>query len=283
MKRKITALLIFILIALLLLSSCSSSSPYEELNHTSDLILYTPLSESIYGPIVKEYQERNDIWIEVHEESEGEIIRLLSKDTKNFSCDVIFGITQDSIDTNATFLDASSVFITSPLVIIYNTNVVTYRELPVGFHSLTEPQWKNKIGFVNPELSEIYKIALAFAANTSSNAKEYQKDLLENINENYASSMDQINSGVAKGDYSIGVTYKHCAESLLATGAEVTYIYPSEGDCVITTGSASLKNSSHSETAKDFLTFTTSKDVEYILREYMNCNPVEIPAVGGID
>lgn len=283
MKRKIAVLLVFILIELLLLSSCRSSPPYEELNHTSDLILYTPLSKSIYRPIIKEYQDRNDIWIEVHEESEGEILRLLQNDTANFSCDIILGITQDALDANAELLDSYSAFITSTLVIIYNTNVVTYRELPVGFHSLTEPHWKNQIGFVNPDLSAVYEIALTFAADNSANSMEYQQHFIENINENYAASMDQINSGVMNGHYSVGVTYEYCARSLLASGAEVSYIYPSEGDCIITTGTASLKSSSHLDAARDFLSFTTSNDVKYILTEYMYCNPAEISAAGGDD
>ena len=43
-----------------------------------------------------------------------------------------------------------------PLVIMYNTNVVTYRELPVGWNSLLEPRWKGRIAFVDPRRSDVF-------------------------------------------------------------------------------------------------------------------------------
>ena len=53
-----------------------------------------------------------------------------------------------------------------PLVIMYNTNVVTYRELPVGWNSLLEPRWKGRIAFVDPRRSDVYSAALVTAVHT---------------------------------------------------------------------------------------------------------------------
>lgn len=47
-----------------------------------------------------------------------------------------------------------------PLVIMYNTNVVTYRELPMGWESLLEPRWQGRVAFADPEQSDVSALHL---------------------------------------------------------------------------------------------------------------------------
>ena len=67
-----------------------------------------------------------------------------------------------------------------PLVIMYNTNVVTYRELPVGWESLLEPRWKGRVALVDPKVSGIGGFALAAAHITGPDQEDYVKKLAEN-------------------------------------------------------------------------------------------------------
>lgn len=283
MKGKIVVLLVPLLISIILLTSCSSSSPFEEWNHTYHLDLYTPLSKSIYSPIVKEFEERYDIGVEIHEESEDNIIELLQGDGSDFSCDIIFGMTLNALEENSDLFESYSAFVSSQLVIIYNTNVVRSRDAPVSFHSLRDPLWKDQIGYVDPSSSVVYEKALIFGAGDSEDIVQYQQQFLNNIDENYASSIDEVNIGVAKGDYSIGVTSEECAKSLLADGAAIAYLYPEEGNCIITNGTAVLKGSVNTGNAMEFLSFTTSNDVKQLLINYLNCSPAKVSAIGGSD
>lgn len=283
MKRIGVVLLVSILIASILLTSCTSSSSFKEEVLPYDLVLYTPLSKSIYGPIIKEFQERYNLEIEIHEESEDNLLELLRGEETDFACDIIFGMTINALEEYSNLFDAYSPFVSSPLVIIYNTNVVTYREVPVGFLSLTDPLWKGRIGYVKPSSSVVYEKALTFGANGSENNAKYRQQFLANIDGKYAASMDEVNMGIAKGDYSVGVTSEESAKSLLANGAEIAYIYPKEGTCIITNGTAVLKGSTKIDASMEFLSFTTSNDVKQLLVKYLNCNPARKSLMGGND
>ena len=71
MKR----LLCLALMALLLLSGCaqgtdvSAFAPGEE----ERLVIYTSHKEEVYGPIIKEFQQRTGIWVEVVTGGSGEL------------------------------------------------------------------------------------------------------------------------------------------------------------------------------------------------------------------
>ncbi|NLK28184.1 MAG: extracellular solute-binding protein [Clostridiales bacterium] len=281
MKKMESRWIVLVLFMTIFLSACSNSSTFNEFSHTPDLVLYTTLSESIYRPIIKEFQERNQLWIEVKEGSEEAFLAEQKQASSETSCDLIFGISQDSLETNANLFSFHAPFISSPLVIIYNTNVVTYREEPVGFTSLIEEHWKDRIGFVDPDLSIIYQKAFNFAANRSKNPDTFKKQLLDNIGGDYAASMEDIMEGVAKGYYSVGVTSEEAAKFLMEDGAEITYLHPAEGDCIILQKTAILKNCANLNAAQKFLDFTTSDDVKQLLENYLNCLPAKTFLKGG--
>ena len=49
---------------------------------------------------------------------------------------------------------------------LYNTNVVTYRELPTGWDSLLEPRWKGRVAVPDPLKSDMAASVLTEAAKT---------------------------------------------------------------------------------------------------------------------
>lgn len=274
MKKKIA----FISVCFLLfLTSCTHTSSNMKINIDIDdkpsLIIYTPLSSDIYKPIIKEFQERNNIPVKVYEESEETILYRLRNNSANYNCDIIFGLTYDSIIQNKKFLESYSAFCSIPFVIIYNNNLVTYHETVHSFSNLVEPYWKGQIGFVDPELSMIYKNVLQFMANGSNDPEQYRQLFLDNINGNYAISINAINTAVVNGDYSIGITSEQSAKSLSENNVHIKYVYPSEGKCIITIGTGIVNNSKNKYLADEFTSFIDSNDVKQFIIHFLNINP----------
>lgn len=152
-----------------------------------------------------------------------------------------------------------------PLVIMYNTNVVTYRELPSGWESLLEPRWQGRVAFADPKVSDISQAALAAAVLASPEGENYPVSLAANLNYKVLDSLTQVNEGILDGRYSVGVTTEEAAQALRSSGADIDYIYPEDGTLVVLEGTAVRAGCGHKETAKQFLDFTAGKEVQKIL------------------
>ena len=91
MKR----LLCLALMVLLLLSGCaqgtdvSAFAPGEE----ERLVIYTSHKEEVYGPIIKEFQQRTGIWVEVVTGGSGELLERIAMEAEGGqpACDLMFG------------------------------------------------------------------------------------------------------------------------------------------------------------------------------------------------
>ncbi len=129
----------------------------------ADLVVCTDLEPAVYEPVVKEFEERTGLTVEVQAEhrkrSAGGSRRSRQKEAGmeavgrlSRKWDLAFGVSTELLDeykalwlpcesSEIEMLDSRYMspdhvwtgFWVLPLVIMYNTNVVTYRELPVGW------------------------------------------------------------------------------------------------------------------------------------------------------
>ena len=83
-KRRAKKIIISILTGavMLLISSCGNSKRQEQINYISEkysvpeenqLIVYTSHKEEVYLPIIREFENRTGIWVEVHAGGTAEI------------------------------------------------------------------------------------------------------------------------------------------------------------------------------------------------------------------
>lgn len=280
---------LFTMMGCLLLSGCNQPQQTAPKLPEPDLVIYTAQEEEIYAPIIKEFSDRTGMSVQIKTGSSDELIRLLSAPEQDAGCDIIFGVTIETLENskelwqpyqsqelqyiaeNFRSSDYSwTAFSTLPLVIMYNTKVVTYREVPTGWGSLLEPRWKGRVAFVNPETSDIYAYALNTAVNSRPETDHFLKRFAENINYKTLTQLSDVNNGIAAGQYSLGVTLEESAQTLLNEGADIDYIYPEEGTISISDGTAILKNCPHPEAAKQFLDFTVCQDTQRILVSSLN-------------
>ena len=263
------------MIACLTITGCGKNA-YEEFRQEPDLVVYTPLTEDIYRPMIKEFEDRNGLWVEVHEELEEDIVEELRSSRENFPGDVILGVSAAMVEDNKPLFPEKRSFSASSFVIIYNTNIVIYNEIPENFSNLAEEKWKGKIGFLNPATSTIYQDIEHFVQEES-----YQKDYLdmnlfhENVEGYYAESMEDIAEGVCDGKYSVGIVTKRKAEQLMAEGNDIAYRSLTTKDCLISNMTVTTLNNQRKAAADTFLDFTTSEDMRKYLTQYLNYESVQ--------
>lgn len=283
----------------LLLSACAPGIQWD-VSHMKpdarsmepDLMIYAAWEEAVYQPIIKEFEERTGYLVSVKNGSSRELLEALEPEGKREEppdWDALFGVGIETLEEFKEFLlpyesdQESSInplfrsedyrwtgFSALPLVIMYNTNVVTYRELPQGFMSLLEPRWKGRIAFLDPKASDVYSHALVTAVKACSGEKDYLPRLMANLDYSTLSDLGQVDSGIVEGKYSLGVTSEESALALRLDGGDVDYVYPCEGTGALVDGAAIVKGCRHEAAAKEFLDFTISLDVQRILAADLN-------------
>ena len=301
-KRKFTfsILCLFCTSVLLYLPSGPETAPMPAV---PDLVLYTAQEEEIYEPIIKEFEERTNLMVKVERGSSEEMTGRLEDEGGRPGWDVVFGVGIETLEQSKehwqVYKSPEAAFITEsfqcednrwtsfsalPLVIMYNTNVVTYRELPVGWNSLLEPRWKGRIAFMDPRRSDVYSAALVTAVHTWGKRGDYLEQFMENLEYGTLNSMQEVNAGILDGRYSLGVTMEESAQALLSEGADVDYIYPQEGTTALPDGTAIVKGCSNPDAARQFLDFTVSRDTQRILVSDLNRRSVrsDVPPLPGL-
>lgn len=295
-------IIIVLLFCLGLLTGCDNYRNSVTDPEVAGLMVYTYQEEAIYSPIIKEYQERTGLAIQVINGTYEDLREQVWAGTLPETCDVVFGAdagllesapdcweSYASPETSSIANDFSSAgklwtgFSARLLVIMYNTRVVTYRELPEGWNSLLEPRWHGRIAFMEPPLSDAYACALAAAMRTLGTSDDYVEKLAENINYTTFDSLSDLNQAIAEGRSFVGVTTEEKAISLISEGADIDYIYPLEGMCVLIDGSAIVTGCSNPDQAKAFIDFTVSMDVQYFLTSAINRRSVRtdiLPPLG---
>lgn len=289
--RRIGIVCLFFLFGL---TGCKNKAE-PQLSFEPDLVVYTALEPEVYGPIVKEFEERTDYLVKVERGSSRELEQMACEGDlpENVKWDLVFGVGTEVLEQTKEWWKPCEIreaecisrefqcdsyrwtaFSAQPLVIMFNTNVVTYRETPTGWSSLLEPRWKGRIGFGDPLQQDIYASALATAVYSWKGQENYLELLFENIDGIFSDSVGEVNKGIQDGRFSLGITTEELAQDLLNQGADVDYIYPQEGTAVFLDGSAILNGCSHEEAAEAFLEFTVGMDVQRMLLSHLNRRPV---------
>lgn len=290
------------------LTSCRSRDITKPLPAEPDLVVYTAQEEAVCEPVIKEFEERTNFLVRVEYGSPEALIQCLQEGSTEDGmsldqCDIVFGVGIETLEQAKNCWEAYespqaeyiietfrcpdyrwTSFSALPLVIMYNTNVVTYRELPVGWMSLLEPRWRGRVAFVDPFRSDMYSAALVTAVHTCGEDGTYLERLMENLDYRTLDSMQEVNAGILDGRYSVGVTMEESAQSLRSEGADVDYIYPEEGTTAFPDGTAILKGCAHPEAARQFVDFTISQDTQRILVSDLNRRSVrsDVPPLPGL-
>lgn len=169
MKKFISALLL----AVFLLSGCASQNVRNDADFAPPeeqrLVIYTSHKREVYEPIIREFEQRTGIWIELETGGTTALLERIAQGGTD--CDLMFG---GGVDSLSAYADCFSPYLSEnggqvlpsyaspdgfytpfsalPVVLIYNTRLVRTNP-PTGWGSLTDSKWRGKIAFADPAVS----------------------------------------------------------------------------------------------------------------------------------
>ncbi len=269
---------------LLLLAGCGNAGELAAFapDDAERLVIYTSHKEEVYGPIVKEFQQRTGIWVEVVTGGSGELLERIAMESDAPACDLMFGGGVESLAAyedcfepctpagveflRGVGLSADSLwtpFSSLPLVLIYNTRLVSEGEV-TGWADLLDPHWKGRIAFADPTVSgSSYTAALTLFSCIEGEDWEILAKLVANLDGGALSDSGDVVESVRSGSRYIGVTLEETA--LKQRSPEVGIVYPAEGTSAVPDGCALIKGARHPENARAFLDFVLDRDVQELL------------------
>ena len=291
--KKITAMGITIVMTVMSFSACKQREIVTEyaIDNSNKLVIYTSHKEVIYKPIIKEFEERTGIWVEVKAGGTNEMLDIIAKEKGENSCDVMFGggvdslsaydeyfepyITAENKNLDPTYASEDNlytVFSKLPTVFVYNTKLVLPSGAPRTWEQLLEYNWKNNIAFADPVKSGSSYTALSMMVQQLEKDGVTIADSIRIFSDNLGGELsiasDAVVDDVAEGSKRIGITLEENALKKKSQGADIEMVYPN-GTCAVPDGAAIVKGCSNRENAEKFMEFIVSDDVQHLLEEQM--------------
>ena len=168
-KRRMIAALVL----LLTLTGCAQTAVQPDFAPAEEkrLVLYTSHKKEVWSPLVREFEARTGIWVEVVEGGSNELLEQLSQQKDAPQADVMFGGGVESLESYRELFepyactDAAQIlpqyrakddiwtpFSSLPVVFVYNPKLVRAGEI-TSWKDLLDPAWKGKIAFADPSVS----------------------------------------------------------------------------------------------------------------------------------
>lgn len=280
-----------------MLCGCGASAPrlpeYAP-GEENRLVVYTSHKEEVYNPIIREFEERTGIWVEVVTGGTNELLDRIAEEASAPKADVMFGGGVESLESHrdsfapyqcagwdqiaAQFRSADSRWIpfsALPVVLIYNTKLVD-PVLLKGWQDLSRPEFRGRIAFADPTKSGSSFTALVTMLCAGGSAEA----LAQALDYSQFSSSGDVLSAVAKGTCLVGITLEETALQRIAAGANIAMVYPEEGTSAVPDGTAVVLGAPHERNARLFVDFTVSYDVQQLLssRLYRRSVRMDVPS-----
>ncbi len=285
-RRVLLPMAVSVLLVSTVLSGCggpaASSAEEYEIGEDQKLVLYTSHQEEVYGPIVKEFEERTGIWVDVRAGGTTEMLEAVKAEAGLSTCDVMFGGGVESYEayreyfepyacSQSSLLDSKyrspenmwTIFTELPIVFIYNSKLVSEEEAPVSWEEFLKERWTGQIAFADPRKSGTSYTALATMAQILRlDETEMMDQFVAVLDGKLSAGSGEVVREVSAGVRLVGITLEEAAKKEIAAGADIGMVYPVEGTSAVPDGCALVKGAPHEENAKLFIDFTVSDDVQ---------------------
>jgi len=297
--KKLTKFLNLILaLSLLLVVGCGKEKSKDSKNNetpvkSNEVTVYSPLSSDAINSIVNSFTEKTGIKVNVVGGGTGELLKRVQAESENPLGDVVWGGGAESFSSYKEYFapyksanhdnidplfkdpeDKWFGFALLPMVMIYNTDLVTGDDIPTSWADVTDPKWKGKIAMASPVKSgSAYTITAtlltAFGKDTEAGF-DFVKKFVANLDGKVLGGSSAVPKGVVDKEYAIGLTLESYAIKYKNAGGHIGIVYPSEGTSVVPDGAALIKGAINEENAKLFLDYIGSKEVQTTLATEFN-------------
>ncbi|WP_026521400.1 extracellular solute-binding protein [Butyrivibrio sp. VCB2001] len=276
---------------MLLLSACAGSERKQEIEELSSsyavpqekqLIVYTSHKEEVYLPIIREFESRTGIWVELHTGGTTQMFSEVKEASEQGRCDIMFGGGIESYEAakdlfmpyepvERSALDPDYVddenrwipFTELPIVFVYNKKLVSYSELPTTWEELFDSKWKGQIAFADPNSSGTsYTILSTMEQLFNEEPQSLVPRFYEQLEGRILPSSGQVIPEVSDGSFLIGITLEETARKAMDQYEDISMLYPEDGTSAVPDGIAMVKNAPHSYNAGKFIDFVVSYDTQ---------------------
>ena len=297
-RRRSRALVCLVLAALLALAGCGAGPEDQDASRFAPdeghrLVVYTSHKEEVYRPIIKEFEERTGIWVELVTGGTNELLDRLVQEQEHPRADVMFGGGVDSLEAYAQcftpyfcrdweLLDPElrspiglwTPFSALPVVLIYNTKLVSPGRL-TAWSDLFSPAFQGRIAFCDPSVSgSSYTGLVTLLGAVGGDMDETLQNFAVSLDGRQLDSSGQVLDSVADGTDLVGITLEETALKRAAEGAELAIVYPADGTSCVPDGGALVKGAAHEENAQLFLDFISGLDVQRRLEGEFSRRPI---------
>lgn len=249
------------------------------------LVLYTSHKEEVWRPIVKEFEARTGVWVEVVEGGTNELLERLDAEQDAPQADVMFGGGVESLESYRALFSPYvcrgadnlapqyrapdniwTPFSSLPLVLIYNPKLIGGADV-TGWESLLRPQVRGRIAFADPAVSgSSYTALVTMLCAVDSDPDETLRAFAENLDGQVLAGSGEIVSAVTNGEAFVGVTLEETALRRQAAGDAIAVVYPADGTSCVPDGCAIISGAPHRANAEAFVDFAVSRDVQELLQ-----------------
>ena len=268
-KRNVWALFLGIAVAAMSAAGCStgvsSGQGPERVSSEKRLTVYTSHKQEVYAPIIKEFEERTGIWVEVVPGGTTELLERIREEGEKGSCDVMFG---GGVESYEVFKDCfmsyestqsdhiESIYRTEdhvwtpftelPIVLIYNNKLVDAAAAPRGFEDLFDGDWDGKVSFADPGRSGSSCTMLETMIQVlPMRENEVLEQFARVLGRRMAAGSGAVLDEVSEGTYLVGLTLEETAKKYIDRGAAISIVYPREGTSAVADGCAVIKGAEH--------------------------------------
>lgn len=285
--RKIALPLLAALLAVL--AACGAEPPETAVFAPAEeerLVIYTAHKEEVYWPIVQEFEQRTGIWVDVVAGGTNELLERIREEGDSPRADVMFGGGVESLEsyrdcfTPYTCAGAEEIqerfrspdglwtpFSALPVVLVYNTKLVRQGDV-TGWADLLSPELRGRIAFADPAVSgSSFTALLTMLEAVGGEEQETLRRFAENLDGRQLEGSGDVVRSVAGGTALVGVTLEETALKRIAAGDNIALVYPADGSSCVPDGGALIRGAAHGESARRFLDFTVSPEVQELLAE----------------
>ena len=286
MPKKSLVLAVAALVASLGLAACGSGG-------SDELVIYSGRAENLVSPILERFEKEEGVDISVRYGDTAELAAAILEEGDNTKADVFFSQDAGALAALASRdrlakLPASAIDVVDERfrdpegrwvgvtgrarVIAYNTDKLTEADVPEDIFELTDPKWKDRVGFPPTNAS--------FIAFVSALTEEYGKDrvkaFLEGLKANGAKTFDNnivTIEAIADGEIDLGLVnhYYLYSEFEERPDLPVANFYPGQkggtGTFVNVAGIGILEGSERSEDAQKLLTYLLGEEAQTYFSE----------------
>ncbi|WP_052487095.1 ABC transporter substrate-binding protein [Gordoniibacillus kamchatkensis] len=253
------------------------------------LTLYSPNAAEVNNPIIKEFQDRTGIEVQLITGGTGDLLKRVQAEAVSPQADVFWAGGADSLEAYKQYFepyktkeydnllpeyvsksDVWTPFAALPMIIMYNKELVKAGEEPKSWNDLLDPKWKGKIAYADPSKSGssyTQMVTMLTAYGKEDKGWDFFKKFVKNLDGKVLSGSGLVYKGVADKEFALGITLEEAALRYVEGGAKVGIIYPSEGTSAVPDGAAVVKGAKNMEQAKQFIDFLVSKDVQSLIQK----------------